>query len=126
MNKPIEITFRFFDEEYKARFWKSEYANNGNLYIGVVYWDEEDECWMPWGDLTVNLDMKCRPNEAFLDTNNCAPEIIQILSAKGYIEDTGTVRPSGFCIYPLVKFSEKFLNGMFEDEEEGRSNGYDK
>lgn len=119
MNKPIEINFRFFDEEHKARFWKSEYANNGNTYIGVVYWDEECECWMPWGDLTVNLPaMKCEPNEAFLDTNNCAPEIIKILRDKGYIKDTGITRQSGFCTYPLVEFSDKFLNGIFEDEDE--------
>ena len=118
MNKPIEITFRFFDEEHRARFWKSEYANNGNLYVGVVTWDEKCKYWESWGDLTVNLDMKCKPNEAFLDTNNCAPEIIRILKDKGYIKDTGFIRPSGFCVYPLVVFTEEFLNGMFEEEDE--------
>lgn len=116
MCKPIEITFRFFDEEHRARFWKNEYANNGNLYVGVTTWDKDFKCWMPWGDLTVNLPgMKCEPNEAFLDTNNCAPEIIRILKDKGYIKDTGITRPSGWCIYPLVEFTEEFLNGLFEE-----------
>lgn len=121
MNKPIEITFKFFDEDYRARFWKSEYLNNGNLYIGVVHWDEECKAWMPWGDLTVNLGMPLDKdkNEAFLDVNNCAPELIQELSAKGYIKDTGVVMPSGFCRYPLVEFSEEFLNGMYDETEEG-------
>lgn len=115
MNQPIEINFRFFDDEYRARFLKSEYANNGNLYVGVIYWDEECECWMPWVDLTVNLPgMKCEPNEAFLDINNCAPEIIKALKEKEYIKDTGVTRQSGFCTYPLVEFSEEFFNGMLE------------
>lgn len=119
MNKTIEITFKFFDEEYRARFCKSEYMNNGNLYVGVVTWDEENEYWELWSDLTVNLPgMCCKPNEAFLDTNNCTPEIIVALMDKGYIKDTGLARQSGFCTYPLVEFSEEFLNGMFEDEED--------
>lgn len=109
----IEITFKSYDKKYKARFCKNEYLYNRNLYIGITYWDEECECWMPWGDLTVNLPgMKCEPNEAFLDTNNCTPEIIKILKDKGYIKDTGITRQSGFCTYPLVEFAEEFLNGI--------------
>ena len=116
MNKqPIEITFTFFGETYKARFWKNNYVNNKNLYIGIVTWDEEYECWEPWGDLTVNLGVTCKPNEAFLDTNNCASEIISVLMDKGYVKPTGFTRQSGFCAYPLVEFTEEFLNGMFEE-----------
>lgn len=119
MSKPIEITFKFFDKEYRARFWKSEYLNNGSLYIGVVHWDEECNSWMPWGDLTVNLGTSLDENEAFLDVNNCAPEIIKNLMDKGYIKDTGIAKPSGWCTYPLVEFSEEFLNGMYDENDEG-------
>ena len=116
MKQPIEITFKFFDAEHKARFLSSTYVNNGNLYIGVRTYDEEYEYWEPWCDLTVNLPgMKCEPNEAFIDTNNCAPEIIKTLKKKGYIKETGVTRQSGFCTYPLMEFSEEFLNGMFEE-----------
>lgn len=119
MNKPIEITFKTWGAKHKARFWKSEYANNGNTYIGIVTWDEEDECWEAWGDLTVNLPYTClEENQAFLDTNNCTPEIIEILIDKGYIKNTGVTKQSGWCVYPLVELTEEFLNGMFEDEEE--------
>ena len=113
--KPIEITFNFLGEEYKARFWKSNYMNNGNLYIGIVTWDEENEYFEPWCDLTVNLPgMKCEPNEAFLDTNNCAHEIISTLMNKGYIKDTSITRQSGFCTYPLVEFTQEFLSNIDE------------
>lgn len=113
----MEIKFNFLGKEHKARFTKNTYANNGNLYVGVVTWDEEFEAWMPWGDLTVNLvRSSLEPNEAFLDTNNCAPEIITELKRKGCIKDTGLEMPSGFCMYPLVEFSEEFLK---EIESEG-------
>lgn len=117
MNKqPIEITFTFFGVKYKARFFKNNYMNNNNLYIGIVTWNKEYECWESWGDLTVNLPgMTCKLNEAFLDTNNCASEIITALMDKGYIKPTGVTRQSGFCTYPLVEFTEEFLNGMFEE-----------
>ena len=104
--KPIEIIFKSYDEEYKARFWRNNYSDNGNLYVGIITWDEEYKYWEPWGDLTVNLGVNCRPNEAFLDTNNCSHELIAVLLDKGYIKDTGLVRPSGWCVYPLVEFTE--------------------
>ena len=115
---PIEITFKFLDEEHKARFWKSNYLHNNGLYIGIVTWDEEYECWEPWGDLTVNL-MGTKPgeNQAYLDTNNCAPEIITVLEKKGYIKETGIMMPSGFWVYPMVEFSEEFLNGISVEDE---------
>ena len=55
--KPIEITFAFLGEEYKARFWKNNYVNNNNLYIGILTWNEEYKYWEPWGDLTVNIPL---------------------------------------------------------------------
>lgn len=111
----VEITFGFLGETYTARFEKSEYANNGNLYVGVQTWDEEYEYWEPWCDLTVNLPgCVLEKDEAFLDTNNCAPEIIQCLIDKGYVVNTGMARRSEFCEYPLVRFTEEFLNGMYE------------
>ena len=117
--KPVEINFNFYNEEYRARFCKSEYANNGSLYVGVVTWNEEDEYWEDWGDLTVNLPGMCpEDNEAFLDTNNCAPEIIKELEKKGYIKDTGITRNSGFCTYPLYEFAKEFLESMESNGED--------
>lgn len=117
MKKTIEIEFGFLGGTYKARFWKSNYANNGSLYVGVLTWEEEDEYWEPWGDLTVNLPgMFPAENEAFLDTNNCAPEIIRALEKANLIKNTGITRCSGFCVYPLYEFTSEFIEGMVEEE----------
>lgn len=113
--KPIEISFEFFGKKYNARFRKSSYVNGGNLYIGVVIWEEDGEYWEPWCDLTVNLPgQELKDKQALLDTNNCPPVIIDILFDKGFIRDTGIMMPSGFCIYPLVEFTEEFLNNVRE------------
>lgn len=112
----IEITFNAYGETHKARFEKSEYANNRNLYVGVQTWDDDYEYWEPWCDLTVNLDIIVPRNEAFLDTNNCTPELIRVLFEKGYAIDTEVRRSSGFCTYPLVRFTDEFLNGIFEED----------
>lgn len=117
MGHPIEISFKFFDEERVARFWKSEYANNGNTYIGIVVWNEDDNSWVIWDDLTINFpDMKCEKNKAFLYKNNCSHEIVATLIDKGYIKEAGVAHRSGFYTCPLVEFSEEFLDGLFQEE----------
>ena len=109
----IEIEFNAYGETHKARFEKSEYANNRNLYVGVATWDEEYQYWEPWCDLTVNLDIPLDGDAAFLDTNGCTPEIINALTDKGYVINTGMTRSSGFCTYPLVRFTKEFLDGTY-------------
>ena len=109
--RPIEIIFKGYNEEYKARFYKDNYVDNGNLYIGIMTWNKKLETWEFWGDLTVNLGtILTDDKKAFLDTNNCSHELIGILMDKGYIKDAGIARKHGFCTYPLVEFSEEFLN----------------
>ena len=57
----------------------------------------------PYAILTVNLSQKCKPNCAFVDTNNCP-------WAENFIEKyklgmpTGDMKMSGFCIYPEYEF----------------------
>lgn len=108
----IEVNFNAWGENHRARFERSQYVNNGNLYIGVSTWSEEWGAWEPWCDLTVNLGIETAKNEAFIDTNNCSPDLINVLFEKGYMIDTGIVRPSGFCIYPLARFTNEFLKGI--------------
>jgi len=112
----VEITFVFFDEEKRARFYRAKYVNE-NIYIGVETWNEELQYWEPWCDLTVNLPgMDCEENTAFLDINGCNPEIIAELHKKEYIQDMGVIVPSGYCSYPLVQFSQEFLDGTIKYE----------
>ena len=75
----------------------AHYAENKNLAIQM--WCEDG----PYAILTVNLSQKCKPNCAFVDTNNCP-------WAENFIEKyklgmpTGNMKMSGFCIYPEYEF----------------------
>ena len=35
--------------------------------------------------------------------------LFDLMYEKGWIEDTGRMGFSGFCVYPLVKFTDEFL-----------------
>lgn len=107
--------------EYEITLHPTTYAEGNNLAIQMMCWDEEWESEEPFAMLTVNLDGKRRPNEAFVDVNNC-PWAMRFIEEYELGEWNGEMRSSGFCIYPLVKFNmdrvNKFINrddDLFEE-----------
>lgn len=104
----MEIKLNIWDKEQTLTFEKCEYYN-GNLAIQVLSEDKEYGGWEPWCSLTVNLPgFMLDNNQAFLDTNNCSKEIIDWVFNNRYAKKIAT-RQSGFCTYPLVEFSKKFM-----------------
>lgn len=98
------IKCKLYGETYEFYFVKSIYQINFNDYVGVYTVDGE-----PWSSLTVNLGVMLDVNEAYIDTNNCAKEIIRELEKRGLIIKTDETRVSGFCTYPLYILTDKFL-----------------
>lgn len=80
-----------------------KYAENDNLAIEMLCWDEKFP--EPWSMLTVNLSRKCKPNCAYIDTNNNGDEIINWIIDNNLGTDVGVYEVSGFCIYPMVEFN---------------------
>lgn len=114
--KPIRFTSQW-GNEYKVIFRKSNYANNNRLYIGCLCEDEEYGGYEPYCDVTVNLAQNMPDgNFGYLDTNNGDQNLFDLMFENGWIEDTGNFGMSGYCIYPLVKFTDEFLK-MIESEE---------
>lgn len=110
--KPIKFKSQW-GKEYNIIFTKNTYANNGRLYVGCWCEDEEYGGYEPYCDVTVNLiDRLPEGNYGFLDTNNGDPRLFNLMSENGWIEETGNVGFSGFCVYPMVEFSEDFLNDL--------------
>lgn len=93
-------------------FKTSNYADNGNLYVGLIV--HEEEYAVPWSDVTVNLGVKCKENCAFIDTNNNGTEIIEWLMTHQLGRLTGRMETSGFCVYPEFKFDMKVLSKYIE------------
>ena len=113
----MEIIINMWGKDRSLKFVRRTYLCNGNLSIEVMNYDEEYEFWEPWCSLTVNLDLILESNRAFLDTNNCSREIIEWLFKNRYVTKIGE-RRSGFCVYPLVEFSEEFMETIVAEEDE--------
>ena len=93
----MKAIVKFWGMETEVTLEIAHYAENKNLAIQM--WCEDG----PYAILTVNLSQKCKPNCAFVDTNNCP-------WAENFIEKyklgmpTGDMEMSGFCIYPEYEF----------------------
>ena len=109
--KPIKFKSQW-GTEYDVIFTKNSYANNGRLYVGCYCEDKEYGGYEPYCDVTVNLINNSLPkgNYGFLDTNNGDPKLFAIMEEKGYMEYIeGRYGFSGWCTYPVVKFSDEFI-----------------
>jgi hypothetical protein len=102
-----------FGTEYELTFYTDKYCNNNSLYVGAMGKCSEDEWEEPYCDVTVNLPRSgIIQNEraAFLDMNNSGNVITKMIE-EGYIEIVdGMEERSGFCVYPLGIFTDKFWN----------------
>ena len=108
------LTLYKYGKAYPMSFETNYYADNGNLYVGLV--THEEGYPEPWSDLTVNLGVKCEPNCAFIDTNNNGSEIIEWLYSNGLGHLTGNMKASGWCVYPEFKFNMDRLKKFMETE----------
>lgn len=108
--KPIKFMSQW-GEEYNVIFTKDTYVNNGRLYVGCLCEDKEYGGYEPYCDVTVNIDGYLpEGNCAFLDTNNGDPKLFAMMEEKGYMEYVdGWYGSSGWCFYPVVRFSNEFL-----------------
>ena len=105
MGKQIE--FEFYGTEYTLAFEKARYVYGG-LAIEVHCKEKGEEWWEPFGVLTKNLDGYIAPiRGAFLDDNNLH-DLCERVIAEGWARKVGEGR-SGFCTYPMVEFSDEFL-----------------
>ena len=100
--------------EYDIIFVKETYNNNGRLYVGCWYYDEECGGYLPYCDVTVNLVRRgvLTENYGFIDINNADPDLIKLMYSKGWINPNGVVAEDG---YPMVEFSEEFLKMLDTD-----------
>ena len=83
------------------------YQENNNLYVGLAYLDPEYGK-QPYADVTVNVG-RLPYLHAAIDTNNNGEKIVDFLTENGFGALTDQVMLSGYCEYPVFKFSEEAL-----------------
>ena len=100
-----------YGKQYEITFYTSRYSNNNALFVGAIGKCSEDDFEEPYCDVTVNLPpsgMIQNERAAYLDMNNSG-NVINKMVEEGYIEMVdGVEYASGFCVYPLGIFTDKF------------------
>ena len=94
-----------FGDTITVTLQPDQYVDNNSLVILAF---EPDGCL--YTILTVNLSYPLDPDEFFLDTNNISENLIRVLEKEGIFERTGQTRPSGRCLYPICRLTEKGIN----------------
>lgn len=115
MEKIYELTK--YGGTHRIVLRKANYSNNGTLAIFMIELVNDDGCEYEenWACLTVNIgdsNLFANDTHAFLDTNNLGFDIINWLKSNKIATLTGDIGFSGYCRYPLAKFSSKVLAGM--------------
>lgn len=93
-----------FGKEYDIKLEVAKYCENGNLAIKMYYFDDEFGSYMPYANLTVNLEGKRDEGCAFVDVNNLGYDVCDWIEMYGLGKWTGRFGRSGFCTYPEYKF----------------------
>ena len=105
-----------YGKEFDIYITIDEYIENDNLYIGMITTSEGYP--EPFGDLTVNIGIKCEENCSYIDINNNIPDIIQWLVNNNLGMTTGDTDWSGYTQYPKFEFNMEELNKHIYKEEE--------
>lgn len=102
-NKMQTLTLKAWGKSHEISFHLANYADNGNLYVGMICHD--DGYPEAYGDLTVNLDIKLPSDRAYVDYNNNGREILHWLIDNELGIPAFATRVSGFCEYPEFIFN---------------------
>lgn len=99
--------------EHELALVRTIYQMTGNLAVEALVADRgNEEYGQTWCNVTVNLGRLPEPDLAFLDTNNMSKELVETLDSLGVYEYTGRKARSGYCEYPLVRFTEDAMGAM--------------
>ena len=99
--------------EHELALVRTIYQMTGNLAVEALVADRGDEEYgQTWCNVTVNLGRLPEPDLAFLDTNNMSKELVETLDSLGVYDYTCRKARSGYCEYPLVRFTEDAMGAM--------------
>ena len=102
-------------KKYTIIFVKGQYSSNNTLAIQMICVDSKG-MEEPFATLTVNIEdsdvYATKADRAFIDTNNLGSGVTEWLEKNGIAKDTGIIGFSGYCTYPMYKFTEEALASM--------------
>lgn len=106
------MKYEAWGKKYELSFRKGQYRNNKCLAIQIMCTEEGEEYSEPFCMLTVNLASGAEEGCAYIDINNCPKDLIQMLIDEEIMWYTDIDRMSGYCIYPMFRFSDEWLKSI--------------
>lgn len=126
-NKKITVSFMGSQVTLIPKIFLStvpDFSGNEQKNIGISFDWEGEYGLEPFAVLTKNFGkFLALKNAAYVDTNNC-PFAKELLT-QGIAVDTGAIKQSGFCEYPLWEFNEDFLKSVDKTVYEEYANSFD-
>lgn len=98
-------TYHFMDKDYTLGFYFSRYTFNGNLYVGLINLENEEDPY--FADLTINI-MILLPYAAIIDNqfdSNITDWLESIGAGKTYNDKVWC----NYGQYPMFQFDPEFL-----------------
>lgn len=119
MNNPKVYEINFYGTNYNVVLGKGNYCSNGTVAVLMYECTPKGKIKDVFADLTRNIEdsnvYANKANKQFVDTNNLPASIIGWLEENGIANEVnGICGHSGFCVYPLVEFTQEALDQMFE------------
>lgn len=108
------LTYMLFDTPYNICFEKTMYLDEDYNPAIRMFLVENEQITEPFGNLSVNLGhipkeyKKDGKIAVFLDTNNL-PDLPDFIKSNNLGENTGYIRQSGYCLYPLYLLDEDII-----------------
>lgn len=99
-------------ETYTVYPYIDKYDENGNLYMGLTYFDMEAREVQPFADITINAGRLPYLHSAIAPFP-MEDEIQDFLIKNDFGVFTGEKQESGFASYPVFRFSEDKLREVF-------------
>ena len=98
-------TYHYMDKDYHLGFFFDRYVSTGNLYVGLINLDNDDDPY--FCDLTVNL-ADLLPFYAAID-DELDSSMCDWLESIGAGRACGRMIQSNYGEYPLFEFNSEFL-----------------
>jgi len=100
--------FKIEKTEYPVTVKVNGYADNGNLYVGLISADEDDSAY-PFTHLTVNTEIYMPPYTAAIKNYSENEQAVNFLIDNNFGKLIGPSILSGFVLLPVFEFDKEKL-----------------
>lgn len=96
-----------WDDEYNVSLLVDKYANNSNIYIGIMIEPPSEDAGELYCDMTINVE---KLPEGFACITNDVMGLEDFIKKSNIGKPTGKTVTSGFSTYPVYELNMDIIN----------------